>query len=269
MKMVLAGSSSSSISSLVVAGRLGRWWVVAQVLLLLLGGASRAAVPSESSSSSVFRHGGTTSTRNVDSGSTTTERNEMEDVGSSSNLEALTPKIIGGTLASLGEYPYYAIPQTGVQGYGLCGSVKIWDDILLSAGHCRGVFQGNNIFIGGTLRSGANAPETIRAVSELRHPNYKEATTEYDFLLVKLQQRSSAPSVPWNTDRNFPSNGAQVWTIGYGFTAENGPVSDNLRKVSLNIVDYASCFNVYGGDIFDNTMICAYKDNADSCLGDR
>ena len=237
------------------------------VLLFLGGTSSRAAtVPSDvlPSASTVLRHASTTN-NNADSGSTTTElRTEKDNVVR--NLQvALTPKIIGGTLASLGEYPYYAIPI----GYALCGSVKIWDDILLSAGHCRGVFQGNNIIIGGTLRSGANAPETIRAVSELRHPNYNEDTTEYDYLLVKLQQRSSAPSIAWNTDRSVPSNGAQVSTIGYGFTQENGPISDNLRKVSLNVVSHSSCLNTYGGGIFDNTMICAYKDNADSCLGDR
>ena len=248
--MVRFGSSS-----------LGRWMcVVALFLLFSVVTFSRSVVQSKSSSTSLLRNA---ETRIADSGLTAT--NEKEDLGR--NLVETTPRIVGGTLASFGEYPYYAIPAS--LNNGLCGSVKIWDDILLSAGHCQGVFQGNNIIIGGTRLSGANAPETIRAVSELQHPNYDADTLENDFMLVKLQQKSSAPSIPWNTDRNLPSNGAQVWVIGYGYTSEEGNVSNELREVSLNIVDFSTCSDIYFGGIYDETMICAYKNNADSCLGDR
>lgn len=85
-------------------------------------------------------------------------------------LDRIEPRIVGGSLASEGEYPSYAIPRTGSYGDGLCGSVKIWNDILLSAAHCAGTFVGNDMLIGGNQRSGSDALEVIPAVAERRHP---------------------------------------------------------------------------------------------------
>ena len=182
---------------------------------------------------------------------------------------ALPTRIVGGSLASDGEYPFYAVPETDRFASGLCGSVKIWDDVLLSAAHCFGSFEGNDIFIGGNRRTGEDALETIRAVSELQHPSYNSNTNENDFLLIKLQQKGSAPKVPWNTNSAFPEDGRAVVVIGYGHTSDGGNVSDDLLEVTLNMVDDATCRDTYGDDLFDATMMCAYKNSADSCQGDR
>ena len=45
----------------------------------------------------------------------------------------INPRIVGGTEASPGEYPFFA------EGSG-CGGSLIWKDIVLSAGHCQGAF---------------------------------------------------------------------------------------------------------------------------------
>ena len=124
------------------------------------------------------------------------------------------------------------------------------------------------MFIGGNLISGVDARETIRAVSERRHPAYNEDTTENDFMLVKLQQRSTAPSIPWNTDRVVPATGQATVVIGFGTTSENGNISAQLKETSLNIVDFGTCSAIYD-NLVDQTMICAYKPNTDSCQGDR
>lgn len=45
-------------------------------------------------------------------------------------------RIIGGTPAAEGEYPFYAIPR----GMMLCGATLISPEILLTAAHCGGVW---------------------------------------------------------------------------------------------------------------------------------
>jgi len=181
----------------------------------------------------------------------------------------LVEKVVGGKPAPDGGYPSYAIPRIGLFGSGLCGSVKIWDDILLSAGHCLGVFNGNDMFIGGNLLSGDDAPETIRAVGERRHPLYNDVTVEYDFLLIKLAQPSTAPNAPWNDDPSVPNDGDTVTVIGFGTTSQGGSVSNELLEVDIAVSNYDSCNSIYSGGISDATMICGYGDNADSCQGDR
>ena len=185
-------------------------------------------------------------------------------------LDRIEPRIVGGSPASEGEYPSYAIPRTGSFGDGLCGSVKIWNDILLSAAHCAGSFVGNDMLIGGNQRSGSDALEVIPAVAERRHPGYSDVTLENDFLLIKLAEASTvAPSSSWNTDRFEPRDSDIVSVIGFGTTTQGGFVSDALRDVDVAIVDYDTCNSIYRGEIAEDTMICAYRNNADSCQGDR
>ena len=185
------------------------------------------------------------------------------------NRDLLGPLIVGGSPAADGEYPSYAIPRTGTFGDGLCGSIKIWDDILLSAGHCAGAFEGTDMFIGGNQRSGADALEVIAAVAERRHPGYSDSTLENDFLLIKLADASSAPSAVWNTDALEPRDDSTVSVIGFGTTSQGGSVSDTLLEVDVAVVDHETCNSIYQGEIFEESMICAYRANADSCQGDR
>jgi secreted trypsin-like serine protease len=98
-----------------------------------------------------------------------------------------TDKIVGGTPASAGEFPGYAIPDDG----DLCGAYLIKNNILLSAAHCAGAFQGHNVRIGGLTRTGPGATETIAAIEECIHPSYNDETIENDIMLVRLQTPSS------------------------------------------------------------------------------
>lgn len=179
-------------------------------------------------------------------------------------------KIVGGSTADIRAYPSYAVPQTSFFGNGaLCGSVKIWDDVLLSAAHCAGVFRGRSILIGGNQRTGSADSEIIPATIEMRHPDYNDMTLENDFMLIKLDSPSKAPNAPWNKDPSAPRDGEIVSVIGYGTTTEGGSVSDVLLTVDVAVVAHDTCNSIYLGRIFEDTMLCAYRAFADSCQGDR
>jgi V8-like Glu-specific endopeptidase len=48
----------------------------------------------------------------------------------------LDPRIVGGTPAEVGEYPWYAVPARNY----MCGASLIHPDILLTVAHCSGAF---------------------------------------------------------------------------------------------------------------------------------
>ena len=191
--------------------------------------------------------------------------NESPDLhGRSGDRNLLSPRIVGGTLAGDGEFPFYAIPN----GDYLCGSAMIHDDILISAAHCEGSFAGNDIYIGGILLSGDDAVEIIQAEYERKHPMYDGTSNTFDFMLIKLKDKSISPIVPWNKVGSVPVNGQEVVVMGFGDTSENGQISDNLKKASVYKVSFQDCQASYA-DLDDATMFCAYEDNTDSCQGDR
>jgi trypsin len=147
----------------------------------------------------------------------------------------------------------------------------IHDDLLLTAAHCQEVFSdAGAVYIGGVLLSGADAIDNIAVVSEHPHQNYDDFTLENDIMLVKLAEPSAVTPAVLNFDSNLPLDGQTVTPIGFGTTSEGGVSSDVLRKVDVNVVNFDTCDAFYGGDIFDEVMLCAGVPNGgrDSCQGD-
>jgi trypsin len=193
-------------------------------------------------------------------------RGTKQDAPDVSTVELPEQRIVGGELAAPGAYPSYAIPDFSD---GLCGATLIHSDILISAAHCEGVFVGNNIYIGGNQLSGSDAVETLFATAERIHPSFNNPIQfSNDVMLIKLSQASQAPLVLLNTNANIPADSESVKIIGFGTTQEDGSVSDDLREVNVNVVDFLTCNSNYDGQIDDNSMICAAAIGKDSCQGD-
>ena len=182
-----------------------------------------------------------------------------------------TTRIVGGTTAAQGAYPFFAIPKTSAYGVGLCGSVKIWDDVLLTAAHCQGSFAGKIIYIGGNRRDGSDALEVARGGTELVHPDFDFGTIQHDFMLVKLRQRTTkTPNAKYNRNTTYPTANQLATVIGFGVTAESGaPVSERLLEVDIKVKDTATCRAAYRSEFYPSSMLCASLRNKDSCQGDR
>jgi hypothetical protein len=76
-------------------------------------------------------------------------------------------RIVGGTPVAKGEYPYSAKSV----GKSLCGATLIWEDVLLSAAHCEGIFLSGGAAIGGTKLNNSDAT-TFEVESEYIHPKF-------------------------------------------------------------------------------------------------
>ena len=183
--------------------------------------------------------------------------------------------IVGGSLASVGRYPSYAIPDGST---GLCGSVLIAADMLLTAAHCGGIFLSNRIHIGGNLLDGSDAIAVGYAEREIPHPNFSLTSSpgfqmSNDIMLVQLQSPVlEVPVATWNGASSSPSTGTILKAIGFGKT-ENNVLSGNLLEVDLQTIELSTCSSYYPNMLKKDQMMCAgtpsgVSGNQRTCAGD-
>lgn len=139
-----------------------------------------------------------------------------------------------------------AIPSNSLCQYSLHSTVL---DVILTAAHCVGP---------GTATVG---PDKVQRdiVSGTQHPNYNSGNDSFDIMVMKLASPVPSPARPIkiNSNANNPSGTQSLQVIGVGATSEGGPASNGLRKVTVNHVPYETCNAQYGGEISQNSMICA------------
>jgi trypsin len=175
-------------------------------------------------------------------------------------------RIVGGNNAQPGAYPFF------VQGNG-CGGSLVWDDVVLTAAHCQGAFDGS-VYVGPFIQdSTSGGAEEIGVERQVPHPNYDGNSQANDFMLLKLENRVDNPNltpIAVNSLRSNPADNDVLTVIGFGSTSEGGYGSSRLQEVNLNSIDYETCDDLYGGDIVDSVMLCAGVPGGgkDSCQGD-
>jgi trypsin len=175
-------------------------------------------------------------------------------------------RIVGGNDADAGDYPFF------VQGNG-CGGSLVWDDVVLTAAHCRGAFDGT-VLVGPYIEDETfGGAQYIGVEREVPHPSYDRNSEAYDFMLVKLVNPVTNPNltpIAVNSLRSNPANDDVLTVIGFGATSEGGYGSSRLQEVNVNYIDYETCNELYDGDIVDSVMLCAGVPGGgkDSCQGD-
>ena len=125
------------------------------------------------------------------------------------------PRIINGTTADDGEYPFF------VQAQG-CGGSLIWKDIVLSAAHCELGFYGQ-VLVGGSigLHEQDEYSEYIDLAGNYPHPNYDSSTTANDYMISVLAQEFTNPNVdyvPFADKSTNLQDGDRLTVIGHGLT---------------------------------------------------
>eukprot|EP00546_Thalassionema_frauenfeldii_P012083 CAMPEP_0178917076 /NCGR_PEP_ID=MMETSP0786-20121207/13036_1 /TAXON_ID=186022 /ORGANISM="Thalassionema frauenfeldii, Strain CCMP 1798" /LENGTH=473 /DNA_ID=CAMNT_0020590567 /DNA_START=21 /DNA_END=1442 /DNA_ORIENTATION=- len=172
-------------------------------------------------------------------------------------------RIIGGTTASPGEYPFYT-------KWAGCGASLVAPDVLLTAAHCQGI-SSTTVYVGQSRSFGSDIGIQRRIVRKVPHPFYRSGGVNYDYMLMKLNAPvTTIDPIPLNTNDNIPSSGESLTVVGFGETT-NGGLPSSLQEVNVNYIPTNQCngFSGYNGGVNDATMFCAgVGGGKDSCQGD-
>lgn len=200
-------------------------------------------------------------------------------------------QIVGGTVASAGEYPWQvalvAASQPNPQLGQFCGGSLIATQWVLTAAHCvvtgglvtppsdLDVVLGINNLSDGPTTGGQG--QRIDVAQIVVHPGYVELTYDNDIALLRLATpatlNASVGLVGWVTPAQSalfePGDTATI--TGWGATSSGGDGSNALLEVSVPIVANSTCNGPasYNGDVTGN-MLCAGEvaGGKDSCQGD-
>jgi hypothetical protein len=190
------------------------------------------------------------------------------------------PRIVGGTTATAGAWPWQVLIQRpGINVW--CGGSLIDRSWVLTAAHCVSGFNtGEMTIVLGehNITRNEDTEQRRTIVQTIIHPNYTSVSTGNDIALLRLNNPATinnrvkiVPFLVAPGQNNRIAVGTNATTTGWGDTTEGGDPSNVLQQVNVPIVDNDVC-NRSGSStrpILDS-MVCAGPENGgrDSCQGD-
>ena len=201
-----------------------------------------------------------------------------------------SPRVVGGSTASIQSYPYQAIVT---DGSFLCGGSIRDPTHVVTAAHCLldtssaypqiappgGLFV---IFATDDISGPVPQQNTrdVQSVALDRRYLRRLTGSEYDSALLTLPAGDPIPLsnsaqpiqlAEAGADGSFLEAGDPATVTGFGTTGENESTSDQLRAVELPIVNDPFCANTYGSEFVAPAMVCAgdtASGGRDACQGD-
>ena len=182
------------------------------------------------------------------------------------------PRIVGGTVASPGAYPWAAsLVAAGAEapeGHG-CGASLVGPETLLTAAHCVTGLTPEEVdaVVGRSKLSDTSTGQRVDVTWYAAHPGGT------DVALVRLAEpvAESPVGLATTADAALYQPGLEATAVGWGLRREaGGAPADDLREVNVPIVADADCRRAYRKvEGFEAaTMICAGAGGRDTCSGD-
>ncbi|XP_076257493.1 trypsin-like isoform X2 [Rhynchophorus ferrugineus] len=185
-------------------------------------------------------------------------------------------RIVGGFDADIRELPYQVSLQYFNQHF--CGGSLITTSFVLSAAHCFPSGSNSNplwysVKVGGNSTKD-NDGIRVDMCSVKVHENYNSSTIDNDISIIKLCSNLTLSSTVQTivlAQRKIYVAGNLAIVSGWGYEAENGNVSSNLKAALVPMTTKQYCQKAYSSMInITNNMICAgfEEGGKDACQGD-
>ncbi|XP_074520253.1 coagulation factor VII-like [Halichoeres trimaculatus] len=186
-------------------------------------------------------------------------------------------RIVGGTECPKGECPWQVLLVYKDKGF--CGGVIFRPTWILTASHCLEdtdlqflqVVAGEH-----NTKVEEGTEQTIQVSEIIMHENYTKANADNDIALLRL-----ASPIVYNTYAVpvcMPTRALaerELWAVrlhtvsGWGKRSENGPVSNQLRRLKVPRIRTQQCREDSGVVLTENMFCAGYIEGAqDSCKGD-
>lgn len=178
-------------------------------------------------------------------------------------------KIVGGTAAKSGQFPYQVAILKWKQQY--CGGSILTANVFLTAAHCNVDSVSNfQIFAGLCYKNTADG-QLLDMASFLPHRSFSRASSGYDVALIRTRQslkfNSYVAPITLNTNPVDPT-GTCIAT-GWGLTkdGDNRSGAACLQTVAMTLMSNKVCAYNHWGRLPAGT-ICATAPGKDTCQGD-
>ncbi|XP_021190228.2 trypsin CFT-1 [Helicoverpa armigera] len=208
-------------------------------------------------------------------------------LGSAFAVPRSASRIVGGSATDISAYPFMSNMQYhwwGIWWMQSCGGSLLTSTAVLSAAHC---FYGDRasewrVLLGSSL-SNSGSLHLINSIT--LHPQYNHSSLNFDVAIVRL----SNPAIYSNNvqpgsiagSNYHVADGTSVTHVGWGALWYDGPASNQLMHVDINVINQQLCAERYAylktqpryenwPDVTDN-MMCAGILNVggkDACSGD-
>jgi trypsin len=174
--------------------------------------------------------------------------------------------IIGGSPSASGAFPYFTLQTTDF----VCGGSLVYEDMVLTAAHCKGRV-GDELIIGIEDLDNDSVGVARVVTKQIVHARYFGGLlglifgASNDIMLLKLDSPVSIQPVACATSESSPSSGETLTVMGFRLTSEGGnSISRVLRQVDIVAIDDSTCNINRNRDFFAGVPEGA----KDSCQGD-
>ncbi|XP_059156700.1 transmembrane protease serine 9-like isoform X2 [Physella acuta] len=196
-------------------------------------------------------------------------------------LPARVRRVVGGTEAARGRYPWMVYIARDPHKDDLCGGALVSSRHVITAAHCFDFLDGKwpELTFGEYRRQEPGSSRlSTSSYRVITHPEYDRVTYSYDIALLTLDRATPLQDNPNLNPICLPQANQTIsgacTVAGWGSTSRTADYpavsSPSLMKTSVRVVDGKYCKEKFGGLYNSLSQICAgdLDGGSDSCVGD-
>ncbi|KAG5669342.1 hypothetical protein PVAND_017230 [Polypedilum vanderplanki] len=197
----------------------------------------------------------------------------VPDATTNDEFQMWEGRIVGGSQAQLGQFPYQVSLRT-IQNSHFCGGFILSNRWIGSAAHCTTPRSTSNTrAVVGTIHrsTGGNIHNLARFVN---HPGYQSTTLANDISLIQTVNTITFNNMvqPVGVSSTFINGGVNAVATGWGQTSRTGPTSNVLLWVTLRTLNNNECREKFtksnAARITDQTICTFTRVGQGTCMGD-